>query len=90
MSSIQTSSRPMRRRASAGAGTIALFILGILVDAAAVINVPGTALAAAEPDAAPELTGLGTVIFLVAVVAWVSVFARRSLPLLVLLAGAVL
>lgn len=80
----------MRRRASAGAGTIALFILGILVDAAAVINVPGTALAAAEPDAAPELTGLGTVIFLVAVVAWVSVFARRSLPLLVLISGAVL
>lgn len=74
----------------AGRGwTMALFVLGMLFETIALINVPG----AARPPvggASPSITGLGLALWLVTTLAWVAVFWRRSRPLLPVVAGIVL
>ncbi|GAA4164526.1 hypothetical protein GCM10022286_26370 [Gryllotalpicola daejeonensis] len=76
------------RRVLAGGWSTGLFIMGAVVDIVGVINVPG----AAGPggDGTLTVTGFGTLLCLVALAAWVTVFWRRQVPLLTVIAGAVL
>jgi signal transduction histidine kinase len=69
---------------------IALYVAGFVISIAALSNVPGTTRPAEAAGGTPELLGLGIGLFLLAAIAWVTVFFRRFLPLLPLIAGAVL
>lgn len=69
------------------AGDVALYAAGFVFAALATPNVPGAVDLAGETL---ELTGTGTSLFMLGVLAWVSVFFRRGSPLAPLIAGAVL
>ncbi|UJP09248.1 hypothetical protein L2X99_12470 [Microbacterium sp. KUDC0406] len=89
MASPNSSAAP-RRRITANAGTIALFIGGVLFDVFATINVPGTFDLPATSGGETKVTDFGGIMTVVVIAAWVTVFWRRRGPLLALLAGAVL
>ncbi|MFE6736448.1 sensor histidine kinase [Microbacterium sp. NPDC057650] len=85
-----TSAPPRLRRTRASAGTITLYIVGMLFDTFAMINVPGAVSLPATPQGETALSNFGTLLFLTVIAAWVTVFWRRRLPILALLAGAAL
>lgn len=64
--------------------------MGIVFDVGASMNVPGIAELRAGPDARMTVTDSGTALTMVVIAAWITVVWRRRLPLLVLVAGAVL
>lgn len=72
------------------AGSVALFVVGVMADVYAVINVPGAAVLTGGASPESEVTSLGTAIALLAMAGWVSVFWLRSHPLVPVIAGAVL
>ena len=67
-----------------------LFVCGLLFDTTALLNVPGAVLFPAADGGEVTLTDLGTGLFLLVIAAWASVFWRRRVPLLPLIAGGVL
>lgn len=67
-----------------------LFVGGMLFDTLALVNVPGAVILPATDADPVSLTDLGTGLFLLVITLWVSVFWRRRLPLLSLIAGGVL
>lgn len=92
MTSRQTPHRaPTRPRDVAG--RVVTVVVGALIDVCAVANVPGAAVFSATASASGgrvSVTALGTALALLAVLAWLSVFWVDRVPLLVLIAGAVL
>jgi signal transduction histidine kinase len=72
------------------ATAVVLYVLGVMTDVVGIINVPGatTFTGGASPEA--QLTSLGTMLFLVALVGWASVFWLRPHPLVAVIAGAVI
>lgn len=81
---------PRLHRLAAAAVGVALFIAGTLIDAMGVINVPGAAVLPAGEGGDAELGGMGAGLFMLVIAAWATVFWRRRLPLLTLIAGGVL
>jgi len=79
---------PGRAAAKRSGVSVALVAIGFVLDVAALPNVPG----ASTFDAAGEITttDLGSTLVLVILGAWITVIWRRRVPLLVLVAGAVL
>ncbi|UWF77542.1 MULTISPECIES: sensor histidine kinase [Microbacterium] len=82
------SGRRMVAQGLRAGGSLGLYVLGIMVTACGVANVPG----AAHPGAGRsiEVTDLGTGLFMLGMLAWVAVFFRRRQPAVPLAAGAVL
>lgn len=78
------------RRASWVGGSVAMFILGIMIDICGVVNVPGAAAFSSNPDDSIRVTGFGTALALLAIAAWVTVFWRERQPLLVVVVGGLL
>lgn len=79
------------RGAVSVAGTIALYLVGVLVDVYAVINVPGAVtLPVLNGSGDVELTDLGTGLVLLVLVAWASVFWMRRHPFATTIAGGAL
>jgi signal transduction histidine kinase len=75
----------------AGGRSTGLFIFGALFDTYCVVNVPGAAEFGGDRGAGSlGITDGGVVLWLVAVVAWGSVYTRRRRPLVTAIAGAVL
>jgi signal transduction histidine kinase len=81
---------PHLRRVAAAAATVALFAVGIIIDAMGIINVPGAAELPAGEGGDARLGGVGAGLFLLAIAAWITVFWRRRVPVLTLIAGCVL
>lgn len=85
-----TSAPGARRRLFAERGRgVLLFVVGALIDICGVVNVPGGATLTGGKGGQAEITAVGTLLALVAVACWATVFWRRSHPLLVLVAGGV-
>lgn len=78
------------RPAVVGARTVALIVLGFLIDTCAVVNVPGTALLPADASGDISVTGFGTALVLLSLAGWVSMIWRSKHPLIPLIAGGVL
>lgn len=74
--------REWRRRLRA-LGNVVLFATGFLVTTLAVTNVPGA-------ETSEGITGLGVLVWLAAVLAWITVFFRRTYPVIVMGAGLML
>lgn len=75
------------------AASVALLVIGAVIDVCAVANVPGLATLPTVDGAdggTARITSLGTAFALLAIAAWVSVLWRRRHPMPVLIAGAVL
>lgn len=77
-------------KAARAGGTIALVIIGALIDFCSVVNVPGAATFSAADGGRVSVTGFGAVLVLLAVGSWMTVFWRERAPLLPLLLGALL
>lgn len=75
------------RRAGAGIG---LFLVGVVVDVCGVVNVPGASTFTRANGGEVTLAPWGTVIVLLVIGAWVTVFWRERHPLLPLITGGVL
>lgn len=90
MAAPSTPVSPRLRRVAAAAGTVVLFAVGIMIDAMGIINVPGAAELPAGEGGDARLGGVGAGLFLLAIAAWITVFWRRRIPLMTLIAGGVL
>jgi len=75
------------RRIAQGGWSTGLYAIGVVVDCMSLANVPGTTHVA---DGEIAVNDFGTVLFLIELIAWVSVFWRRRMPLAPLIAGLVL
>ncbi|MFS0853158.1 sensor histidine kinase [Microbacterium sp. 179-I 3D4 NHS] len=88
----ESSNSAGRRRArtvSSVGVSIALLVVGAVIDICGVVNVPGGAVFPTVDGATVKVTGLGTLLALLAIGAWVTVLWRRRYPLIVLIAGTV-
>lgn len=75
----------------AGGWSTGLFVIGVLFDTYCLINVPGAAEFSSKlGEPTVSITSIGVVLWLVAVVAWSSVFVRAKAPLVTVSAGALL
>lgn len=72
----------------ATSASVALFVVGFVVDVAALPNVPGAS--ALDASGQIRVTNFGTNLVFLVLGAWITVFWRRRMPLLVFAAGAVL
>jgi len=78
----------VRGRRYAGLGlNLLIFIVGSVIDFCAVVNVPA---GATFTDGAVTVTAFGTLLVLVSLMAWGTVFWRRTHPLVALIAGGLL
>ena len=82
--------RSLPQRSATTAANVAILIVGILFDFAGIINVPGAARLSDAVDGGATLTDLGAPFVLMVVLAWGTIFWRRSHPWIVLWAGAAL
>jgi len=71
-----------------GAATIGIVVGGFLFDVAALPNVPGASTVDRAGDI--QITGLGTMLMFLILLAWITVIWRRRLPLIALVAGTLL
>lgn len=71
-----------------GAATIGIVVGGFLFDVAALPNVPGASTVDRAGDI--QITGLGTMLIVLILLAWITVIWRRRLPLIALVAGTLL
>ncbi len=88
---VMTSELPAPSSTSKGIGTVALVIVGALFDVCAVSNVPGAAVfTAGAVDGRVTVTGLGTALAFVGILAWISLLWGHRVPVLPFVAGGVL
>lgn len=79
------------RRARTATGRVVLVVLGAVIDFCAVVNVPGAAVLASETgDSRIRVTGLGVALVFLAILSWLSLLWGDRMPLLPVVAGAVL
>lgn len=79
----------MRRASGVGAG-VGLFVVGVIIDACGVINVPGATGVSGANDDEIMLSSIGTLVALLVLMSWGTVFWRKRQPLLPVIAGVVL
>ncbi|MFK3676920.1 sensor histidine kinase [Microbacterium sp. NPDC090218] len=90
MSSSTPESPSLARRAKGVGAGIGLFVVGVILDVCGVVNVPGATTFSRANGGEVTIGSLGTVIVLLVLAAWATVFWRERYPLLPLIAGGVL
>lgn len=78
------------RRLGDTALSVLLLVVGIVVDISGLLNVPGATVVSPETGGEFTYTGFGTLVGLLCMAAWLTVFWRRRYPLVVLIAGGVI
>ncbi|MGX1694777.1 sensor histidine kinase [Microbacterium keratanolyticum] len=79
---------PRTRWGFAAAGSVALYIVGVLLDVCGIVNVPQAVEFTADDGGSVSIVGIGTGLVMLVLVLWVSVFWLHRQPLVALLAGA--